>query len=245
MSEWDLSKYPQVEPPISIEKLPPEEIALEIKGAPSCFFKFEVGDRFLWLDYDYPETRLTQVYRCEVAGKMLFQGEECFEVRSHFHDLRNGKRETSYSYYALREDEMASVLSISWEPGKTGEIEFYNWSVPRFIKTGDKWQSIEESGQGEAKRITHHIEEVDGPYLVKVGDREAKCLRWISARDPRTEKRLLLAEIFISIETGLGFLFRRYNGRGWDNLDKLKNCPKILYEGETYLLWYDCLIFRD
>jgi len=244
VSQWDLSKYPQVEPPITIEKLTPEEIALEIKGAPS-YFKFEVGDKFLWLDYDYPERRLTQVHECEVAGKMLFQGEECFEFRIKRHDLTSGEQETRYWYRALRENEMATLLSISWEPDKTGKIEFYNWSVPRFIKTGDKWQSIEEIGQGEAKRVIDHIEEVDGPYLVKVGDRKAKCLRWITASNYKAKGRLYFAEVFISIESGLTFFFRRYNGRGWNNLDKLKNCPKIEYEGETYFLWYDCLIFRD
>jgi len=245
MSEWDLSKYPQVEPPISIEKLPPEEIALEVKSHPSFFHKFEVGDRFLWLDYDYPKKALTSIDQCEVAGKMLFQGEECFEVRGEAHDLKSDERATCYWYRALRENEMVTLLSIYWGPDKTGKIVFHNWREPRFIKTGDKWQSIDESGQGEAKQVSEYLEEVDGPYLVKVGEREAKCLRWITAGDSKTKERLLFAETFISVDSGLAFFFRRYNGRGWKNLDKLKSCPKIEYEGETYYLWYDCLIFRD
>jgi len=240
-----LSKYHQVEPPISIEKLPPEEIALEIKGGPSYFHKFGVGDKFLRLDYDYPQKSLTHLYQCEVAGKMLFQGEECFEYRSKFHDLITDEKSTTYWYRALREKEMVTLLSIYWEPGKTGKIVFHNWREPRFIKTGDKWQSIDESGQGEAKQITESVEEIDGPYLVRIGDREAKCLRWVVAGEHKTGGRLYFAEIFISVQTGLTFLFRRYNGRGWKNLDKLKSCPKIEYEGETYYLWYDCLIFRD
>jgi len=245
MSEWDLSKYPKVEPPISIEKLPPEEIALEVKSHPSFFHKFEVGDKFLWLDYDYPEKKLTWVDQSEVAGKMLFQGEECFEIRSKCHHFTSAEKHTTYWYRALREDEMVTLLSIYWEPDKTGKIVFHNWREPRFIKTGDKWQGIEESGQGEAKQITESVEEVDGPYLVRIGESEAKCLRWMLASNYKAKGRLDSAEMFISIESGLTFLFRRYNGRGWKNLDKLKTCPKIAYEGETYYLWYDCLVFRD
>ena len=58
------------------------------------------------------------------------------------------------------------------------------------------------------------------------------------------EKRKELAEAFISIKSGITFLFRRYNGPGWDNLKELKDSPKINYGGEDYLLWYCSVPFR-
>ena len=110
------------------------------------------------------------------------------------------------------------------------------------MKTGQRWESKEVYRTGRLRREYESQEEVDGPYLVKFGESEEECIRWLMAG--QGEKRKELAEAFISIKSGITFLFRRYNGPGWDNLKELKDSPKINYGGEDYLLWYCSVPFR-
>lgn len=231
-------------PEIEIEKLLEESIQLTLKGDPFFQEKFEIGDRFLRCDYDLPEKTLSQIYLCSVGGPVTVSGEETLETSSKLYKPDGELEDESYCDYLIKEKEARKVLFISRDATGKGKIEDMDDTIPLLIKTGDRWETKEIYRSGKLLRECSHIEEIDGPYRVKIGDKEEKCLRWLCVSKPE-EKKKDLAEVYISVGSGLGLLFKRYNGPGWYNLDTLKNSPKIEFGPDSYYLWYYSIPIRD
>jgi len=84
------------------------------------------------------------------------------------------------------------------------------------------------------------LERVTDVVLLDFGPKRFKCLRYLWVSEPESTERMVAVETFID-DKGWNILFRRYNGRGWKNIERLKECPKMEIEGETFYLWYDCV----
>lgn len=231
-------------PLIKVRRLPAKRIELDLKGDPFFFAGFRPGDRYLWLDYDYPRKILTQVSRCWVRGPVIVKGKDCLELYCRNYDRRGRFDGESFWYYRIGQRIFKVLLFIRKDARHRGSIEDVSEeNIPRIIKTGDRWETKEIYRTGGLVREYHSLEEIDGPYIVELGNRRGRCLRWLKV-SRGDEKQQELAEVFISIETGLTFLFRRYNGPGWENLTELKGAPSIRFQKRRFLRWYDSFPMR-
>ncbi len=238
-----IEKVPQRLPLVEIEKLPGREIELLIKGESSFMNRFQFGDEYIWCDYDYPSKELSAVNLCQVGGPMLINGEETYELWIRGYNPKGERTDDSWWYHAVKGEKALNLLFISKDNQGKGKIEEAESEFSLRVRTGQRWGSKEIYHTGRLRRKSEVQEEVDGPYLVKFGETREECIRWLMAGHGEGSKDL--AEAFISIESGLTFLFRRYNGPGWDNLKELKDSPKITYREEDYLLWYCSVPFRE
>ncbi len=239
-----IGKVPKSLPRVQIEKLPGREIELLIKGNPSFLSKFQYGDEYIWCDYDYPSRELNTVNLCRVGGPMLVNGEETYELWIKGYNPDGEMTDESWWYYAVQKEKAETLLFISKDSQGKGRVEEAEVKFPLKVRTGQRWESKEVYHTGRLCREYECKDAVDGPYLVRLGEKKEECLRWQTAEYEKG-KRKELAEAFISIKSGITFLFRRYNGPGWDNLKKLEDSPKITYGEEEYLLWYCSVPFRD
>jgi len=237
-----IGKVPKSLPRVEIEKLAEREMELLIKGDPSFLNKFQYGDEYVWCDYDYPSKELNLVNLCRVGGPILVNGEETYELWIKGYNPDGEMTDESWWYYAVKKEKVETLLFISKNSQGKGRVEEVEVKFPLKVRTGQRWESKEVYHTGRLRRESESQEEIDGPYLVRFGDIKEECIRWLMAG--HGERRKNLAEAFISIKSGITFLFRRYNGPGWDNLKKLKASPKITYGEEEYLLWYCSVPFR-
>jgi len=231
-------------PEITVKKLTKEEIAVTLNGDPCWMAKFAVGDRYVWCDYDYPEKKLSQIHLCKVSGPVIVNGEETLEIHCKKYNLAGEFENETYSYYSVKRESATKLLFIMRDSEGKGKIEDVEDTIPLCIRTNQRWKSKESYRSGKLLREYSRIEEIDGPYIVRIGKRESKCIRWSMASAPKEEKKEF-AEAFIAIDSGLTFLFRRYNGSGWDNLDKLKDSPKLQHNSDIYYMWYNSIPLRN
>jgi hypothetical protein len=242
-----LQKLPKTLPDIQIKKLPSEKITLILKSNPSFFAKFGIGDKFIWVDYDFPSWKLSHISLCWTAGPVLVDGFETIEWVSKTYTPKGKFDGESYSYNLIEKNKLKQLLFIYKGRNEKGTIETAEFEIPLKVSTGDKFEVREVYKCGKLIRDEGpDIEEIDGPFLVELGKKKKKCLRWIMGSKPETKKKEF-AESFISIDDGLTFLFRRYNGEGWHNYKFLKKsgAPKIEYSGIEYYLWYINFPIRD
>lgn len=238
-----IGKIPKSLPRIEIEKLPEKEIELLIKGDPSFLSRFQFGDEYIWCDYDYPSKKLSQVSLCQVGGPMLVNGEETFELWIRGFTPKGERTDESWWYHAVKGEKVDTLLFINKDRQGKGKVEGTESEFPLRVKTSQRWESKQIYHTGRLRREYESEEKVDGPYLVRLRETKEECIRWLMTGQGGGKRDL--AEAFISINSGVTFLFRRYNGPGWDNLKKLKESPKLTYEGEGYFLWYCSVPFRE
>jgi len=238
------------EPEVSIIPLEGEEMEVELKvGIPSYFAVAEEGYEAKWAFYDWPERVLTEISQTKYIGKILIGGEECYEFSVLDFEPKKGYQLESEgrTYCKIKGDKVVVLRSVRRPVGEVAvEEEVEGWEEPLRLRVGVKFYS-----EGDVYRCGDRVrygsgptlEEVTGVAEVRIGDRKFRCLRCLWVPDPARrgeQERLQAAEWYIDQE-GRCVFFRRYNGRGWHNLEKLKECPKLEHEGEAFYLWYDCI----
>ena len=251
MSMRHLLKRYNRKPDFQMEPLRARKVTLVLNGETGRFFAYRVGDRFLWIDYDYPGGVVKQYYDCETRARFSVNGEECLELHWDFYEKKGGRFALdgqSDSYVAVGERDVAEILWIHRDAkapeGKpSGNIQIRRIVTPRRIKLGDRWRFVEHWFWKEAKARERITEEADGLFRVRIFAREHETLRIRSVK--RGPKRSSMADSYVDLKTGLTVFFRRYNGPGWKNLDKLANEEKVAVGKTTFLHWYDSVPFRD
>ena len=160
--------------------------------------------------------------KCE--GKMTIDDEECFVFSSEEDDEQR--------CYFFRDDGIHCLRRGKNEDGETTVKEKYTLPFKLYI-------GFERKAKAGFKDVIL-LERVTDVVLLDFGVKKFKCLRYFWVSEPESTERMQAVETFID-SRGWNILFRRYNGRGWNNLEQLKDCPKIEFEGETFFLWYDCV----
>ena len=243
-----LRKYRKLD--VAIEPLPPRKVGVVLNGDLDGFFRYKVGDRFLWVDYDYPGPVVKQYYDGETRSRFWVNGEDCLELHFDFYELKNGRfrlESESDKYVAVRDRDIAGLLWIHREAdapvGKSrGNIQIGQIVTPRGVRLGERWQFTDRWFWKGAKGEQRIAAEANGLFRVRVFDREYKTLR---IREVKLGKKGTLADCYVALDTGLSVFFRRYNGPGWKNLDKLANEEKVVIGKTAFLHWYDSVPFRE
>ena len=95
----------------------------------------------------------------------------------------------------------------------------------------------------QARDEVRHTETADGLFLVRLFGREYETLRVRCVA--RGTRKCQMADCYVDLATGLTVFFRRYNGPGWGNLDKLAAEEEVVSDGTTFRHWYDSVPFRE
>ncbi len=215
-----------------------EEIYLT--GDPFFYFRFEVNDHYLWCDYDYPERKLTSISYCMVSGPVVVHGKECLEVHCRKFTPGGEYEGESFYYAEVNEHGERGLLFIRKDKNGRGVVEEIDEEViKRRIRKGEEFVMREEYTSGEFMRRYESKGRIEGPFRVKLGEKEYETLRITKWSENE------LAEVYVDGKTGLTVLFRRYNGPGWDNYEELPSSPGREIEGIHFRLWYDSIPVRD
>jgi len=236
---------------LKIEPIPERKVRVVLNGHSSMFFGYDIGDRFLWIDYEYPGGRVTQYYDCETRAKFSVNGEECLELHWDFYEKRSnrfGHDSESDLYAALRPREVAELLWVHRQTSvpegqPTGNVQIRQVVTPRSISLGAEWELVERWFWKQAKDECRIKEVADGLFRVRVFGHEYDTLRIRSLS--RGKKKSVLADSYVALDSGLTVFFRRYNGPGWGNLKELANEEKVVVDDTAFLHWYDSVPFRS
>lgn len=236
---------------LAVEPIRPRKVTVTLNGHTSGFFAYTVGDRFLWVDYEYPGCRVEQYYDCETRARFSVNGEECLELHSDFYEKKGNQFRLecqSDEYVAVRKHEVAELLWVHRETEApdgepTGNIQIRDIVTPRKVRLGDRWEFTERWFWKQAKDECHITETADGLFLVRLFGREHQTIR-IRSLSQGTRK-CHLADSYVALDSGLSVFFRRYNGPGWGNLQKLKTEEQVVVDGTAFYHWYDSAPFRD
>ena len=238
-------------PEFEFERLPTRRAAVTLNGDTGGFFAYKVGDRFLWMDYDYPGGGVKQYYDCGTRARFWVNGQDCLELHEDYYERKKGRfrmESQSDRYVSVGERDVAELLWVhraarpSADKG-AGNIQFRQIVTPRRIRLGDRWRFVERHFWRQVKSVSHYTSEADGLFRVWVFGRKHDALRIRLVG--RGKERSSMSYSYVSLDTGLTVFFRRYNGPGWKNLDKLANEEKVVIGRTAFLHWYDSVPFRE
>lgn len=263
------SAFPAQEPEIEVVRLEEPPFEVECRELRWQFIIPEVGESIRRADYDHPSGAITLIEEWAVTGQGQVYGKESREIRNRSYAPDGKLLREAYAYGTL--DEGVTRWLGWWN--LSDDEKFYTWKDEGFeadwgatpIRIADvgryRWlddRHIERQGGEE------NNPKLDGNgaglCLLRIGEREHRCLRVIEAGDPSDPADSLL-EAFVNAE-GRTLLTRRYaapqypvhsqyNGiplYDWEGTrqaqDLLKDSPALVLNGTTYFLWYDCLSER-
>jgi len=258
-----LTRFPKVEPEISVSRGRPRSGSVEFLEDGSFFVPLVEGAEALAAWYNWPERKLTGTSCVRVLGKAQVGGAECLKVRIPDFDPDRRWIYDHVWYWTVKDGKIYFVAKSNFEPSaKSPPLMTWqdaDWDEDRTgqpislpLKSRIRWDSdIAGSGPRFPRTLVP-----GGVWTVMMGDESRECLRALSLRcEGRRVGRSVealcsayycLAELFIALD-GRTFLFRRYNGPAWraerakvSTLAK-KGCPALHYNGVEFRLWYDCI----
>ncbi|MBM4087098.1 MAG: hypothetical protein FJ272_20100, partial [Planctomycetes bacterium] len=98
---------------VDIAPLPRRKVRLALNGDLGSFFAYKLGDRFLWIDYDYPGGVVKQYYECQTRAAFSVNGQDCLELHWDFHERKKGRfvfETQSDLYVAVRPHDVTELL---------------------------------------------------------------------------------------------------------------------------------------
>jgi RNA polymerase sigma factor (sigma-70 family) len=237
--------FPLREPEVQVTDCPDERMDVLCTDAQSYFVPLSEGGRCDWTFYDRPGHRLTGVYEYRVVDGVKWGDGRLIRAWSRFTDLgKNAPAEWKEECFAVSRDACRRV-SVARDTGGKVKLSGYMWPGEPHEEAKPELMRLSIG----VKRRGYEPNEVTGVCRVRVGEREWKCLKVVTAAQSsksRTGEPAVYAEWYVA-KTGRTVFFRRYNGPGWakhtspSSFESLKGAPEVRHHGIPYRHWYDCI----
>ena len=212
----------------------------------------EEGHRAQWAMYDAPDWRLTVVYDTWIEGLAKVHDLDGVEVRAEEWKTVSGWQpffQTRFERFTDTTHEMLACITTEKDRRSVntyldkGFVDWWGEPEPRLMADRGHFSLQDDSSYTLADHPAG--EDGCGMFDVTIAGVTHSCLRAIRFYQGEGEQGVAM-EGFVNSE-GRTVLCRRYNGRLWDYEGKapwderLPDSQKLVVNGATYVLWYDCL----
>lgn len=249
-----MKKLPEILPEYKITKSQNEPFEVKCEELKGLSIVPRSGERTLWGIYNSESRECEEYTETKVCGKAAIHGIEGVEITSTQYDLiRNTSRRTDF-VAQLTDTHCRYLAATHYDADIKKQFTFLddifmkNWGFGEnncgneiFLKQKNLIQRQESNIKTECEK---EIEDIVGRYSVKIGGKiyDTVCIMNIGHFGGT-----IAIEQYLD-RNGRTILWRRFNkndwafkryGKTWEEM--LPHNEKLIINGETFVLWYDCI----
>lgn len=250
-----MKKFPEMMPEYVITKSEKLPFSVRHEELPGMMIIPRTGEKVQFGTYDFPNRKLSGIYRLEATNHIVIHGIEGVEISSVYEENNSSKIERKI-WAQLNENHCRYLGGVTTD--KTGLKTITTFLDDTFsdsysIGENNSGFEIERTAKGLIYEVSSglieetgdDISDIVGRYMVEINNNTYDTVRLVDIQYCSSGQ--MLCEYYLD-HSGRTILWRRFNSDNWafDRYkqkwsEKLPDNERLNVNDETYVHWYDCI----